>query len=218
MRLLKDNCRSIRNLLPLHVGGDLDAGPARRVDEHLQHCLSCFREFRELATLRQRLGVLAEQQPPAAGLDNFTEEVMARIALGERGPAAELPGVRRLRPSVLVPLAAAATLMVGVMLGYVAQTSGAPVSPGPGPAPAISQVPGLIPTEVRGSPVRSDLRDDLGRYWISPEERTLIDSTPLRDPELTRFFLNGRRDRLRPEPGRQLRLRPPAPVPQEQDG
>ena len=45
MRLLKDTCRSIQDLLPLHVGGDLDSGPARRVDEHLHHCLSCFREF-----------------------------------------------------------------------------------------------------------------------------------------------------------------------------
>jgi len=236
MSLFQDNCRSIRNLLPLHVGGDLDAGPARRVDEHLHHCLSCFREFRELTALRQRLGVLAEQQPPAGALDHFTEEVMARIALGERGPAAELPGVRRSRPSIMLPLAAAATLMVGVLLGYVAQTRSAAVSPAASPilapSPVVSQTEGLIPTEVRGSPVDNRTRsargargmpwllDDLGIDRISPEQNALNDSTPL--PALQRLQLmlrlNGRSEGLSPEPDRQLRLRAPEPLPPAQDG
>jgi len=210
MRLLKDTCRSIRDLLPLHVGGDLDPGPARRVDEHLHHCLSCFREFRELAAMRQRLVVLGEQQPPAAALDHFTEEVMARIALGERGPAAELPNVRRTRPSVMVPLAAAATLMVGVMLGYVAQTRAPGVSPAvvepAGSDRVLTAADGLIPSEVRGSPVREDLGGT-----VSPVDRNFIHSPPLRDIELMQLLLNGRREGLSPEPGRQLRLRSPAP-------
>jgi hypothetical protein len=209
MRLLKDTCRSIRDLLPLHVGGDLDPGPARRVDEHLHHCLSCFREFRELASMRQRLVVLGEQQPPAAALDHFTEEVMARIALGERGPAAELPGVRRARPSVVVPLAAAATLLVGVMLGYVAQTRAPGASPALQPAGAdrvLTAAERRIPSEVRGSPVREDL-GGMG----SPVDRGFIHSPPLRDIELMQLLLNGRREGLSPEPGRQLRLRSPGP-------
>lgn len=194
MRLLKDTCRSIRDLLPLHVGGDLDPGPARRVDEHLHHCLSCFREFRELAAMRQRLVVLGEQQPPAAALDHFTEEVMARIALGERGPAAELPGLRRTRPSIVVPLAAAATLMVGVMLGWVAQTRTPGASPTlqpAGPARVLTAADRLIPSEVRGSPVGSPV--------IPPAVHGV---------DLLRLPLN---DHLQPEPGRQLRLRDPAP-------
>jgi|SRR6185295_8015313 len=194
MRLLKDTCRSIRDLLPLHVGGDLDPGPARRVDEHLHHCLSCFREFRELAAMRQRLVVLGEQQPPAAALDHFTEEVMARIALGERGPAAELPNVRRTRPSVMVPLAAAATLMVGVMLGYVAQTRAPGVSPAlesAAPSHDLTVADPIIHSEVRGSPVGSPV--------MPPAVHGM---------DLRRLRLN---DRLQPEPNRQLRLRSPAP-------
>lgn len=209
MRLLKDTCRSIRDLLPLHVGGDLDPGPARRVDEHLHRCLSCFREFRELAAMRQRLVVLGEQQPPAAALDHFTEEVMARIALGERGPAAELPGVRRTRPSVMLPLAAAATLMVGVMLGYVAQTrtpGASPAATPSGPSPVLTAAERLIPSEVRGSPVSEDLGG-----MVSPADRKLIHTPPMRDIELIQLLLNGPRDGLQPEPGRQLRLRNPAP-------
>jgi len=233
MRLLKDNCRSIRNLLPLHVGGDLDAGPARRVDEHLHHCLSCFREFRELAAMRERMAVLAEQQPPASALDHFTEEVMTRIALGERGPAAELPGVRRMRPSILVPLAAAATLMLGVMLGYLAQSSGRTPLPAAGsallPVP-LAQGAGVIPSEVRGSPVgiaapeefgagrRPRLLDDFGVHSISPEQDVLIDSAHLPAYQRLRLLIQmAQPGGLSPEPGRQLRTRAPEPVP-PQDG
>ena len=221
MRLHRDTCRSIRDLLPLHVGGDLDAGPARRVDEHLHHCLSCFREFRDLAALRQRLVALGEQQPPAAGLEHFTEEVMARVALGERGPAAELPGVRRTRPSVMVPLAAAATLMVGVALGYVARTGAAGPGAGPSLAPSrglyllpaapVTRVEGPAPAGVHGFPVG----DGLGRAALSPEDSTLIDTIPRRGPEFIRFLLDGGRERLTPEPDRQLRPREPEPAPQD---
>jgi anti-sigma factor RsiW len=219
MRLHRDTCRSTRDLLPLHVGGDLDAGPARRVDEHLHHCLSCFREFRELAAMRQRLVVLGEQQPPAAALEHFTEEVMTRIALGERGPAAELPGVRRPRRSVAVPLAAAATLLVGVALGVVARSSvpqggparGLSVGPVLGPAPVVSRVEAPVPFQAPGFPVS----DDLGDYQLSPQERALLDLSP--DPELRRLWLNGPREgRMTREPGRQLRPRdPPADAPQD---
>jgi anti-sigma factor RsiW len=233
MRLLRDTCRSIRDLLPLHVGGDLDAGPARRVDEHLHRCLSCFRDFRDLAAMRQRLVVLGEQQPPAAGLEHFTEEVMARIALGERGPAAELPGVRRSRPAVMLPLAAAATLLVGVALGFVARAGQPQASPlrgptlagpavaGPAaggtalgpvlaPAPVVSRIESPVPAEPRATPVR-----DLAGYWLSPEESALLDTTLLRNPDLIRSYLNGPHEGLRPEPGRQLRPRDPVPP---QDG
>lgn len=85
------------------------------MDEHLHACLSCFREYRELITMRGRLGVLAEQPLPKGALDGFTEEVMARVAVGEPGPRAELPSAflwRRRIPRLAA--AAALLLMVGV--------------------------------------------------------------------------------------------------------
>lgn len=104
-------------MLPLHVGGDLDDKHVRGVDDHLHACLNCFREFRELATMRGRLGVLADAPLPDGILDGFTEEVMARIAVGEEGPAATPPGqlapVRRLWPR----MAAAAAVLLAVALG-----------------------------------------------------------------------------------------------------
>jgi len=115
VKLRQINCRNVRNLLPLHAGGDLDRKQAGAVDEHLHACLSCFREYRELITMRGRLGVLAEQPLPEGTLDGFAEEVMARVAVGEPGPRAELPSSiawRRRLPRLAA--AAALLLMVGV--------------------------------------------------------------------------------------------------------
>jgi hypothetical protein len=107
-------CRTVRDLLPLHAGGDLPSDKAVLVDEHLHACLTCFREFRDYAAMRGRLGVLAEEPLPEGVLDGFAEEVMACVALGEGGPAAALPSARRWRPDarVITRWAAAAALLL----------------------------------------------------------------------------------------------------------
>jgi Putative zinc-finger len=112
-------CRTVRDLLPLHCGGDLPQEKAIAVDQHLHACLACFREYREFAAMRGRLGVLAEEPLPQGALDGFTEEVMARLVVGEEGPAAELPSAhgwgRVDQPAVRY--AAAAALLVAVGFG-----------------------------------------------------------------------------------------------------
>jgi len=126
--LRRTTCRSIRDLLPLHAGGDLTPDEAARVDGHLHACLSCFREFREHATMRGRLGVLAEEPLPQGVLDGFTEEVMARIAVDAGGPAAELPAARRVRlelPPVRLAAAAAVLLAVSAWMAWQADFLGA---------------------------------------------------------------------------------------------
>jgi len=105
-------------MLPLHVGGDLDELHVSAVDAHLKHCLSCFREFRELAAMRARLGVLAEERLPLGALDGFAEEVMARIAVGEPGPAAEPPRPARQQWFAPQRLAAAAALLIAALAGW----------------------------------------------------------------------------------------------------
>lgn len=106
-------------MLPLHVGGDLDPRHIEPVDKHMKTCLSCFREFRELAVMRGRLGVLAEAPLPRGILDGFAEEVMARIAVGEPGPAAEAPGPSGILRMPLLPgLAAAAAVLIVSFAGW----------------------------------------------------------------------------------------------------
>jgi hypothetical protein len=137
--LRRNTCRNIRDLIPLHAGGDLTPEESARVDTHLHACLPCYREFREHAEMRGRLGVLAEEPLPAGLLDGFAEEVMARIAVDAGGPAAELPSTRRwtLQPVVLRQAAAAAVLLtVGGWMAWQADLlRGAPRAPDALPAP-----------------------------------------------------------------------------------
>jgi hypothetical protein len=231
LRLLRDTCRSIRDLLPLHVGGDLNASQARRVDEHLHLCLSCFREFRELATMRGRLGVLAEQPLPAGVLGDFTEQVMARIAMGEEGPAAELPGVRRRLVLPLRPLAAAAALVMALSLGLVLGSQWLTKSPDgndaqpSGASGVVADVPGLpedigytLPTSLPslGIPV-GDFQafrvikrppPESGFQTISSRDQQYMDAFI---PALRPALLNGTVEGLVPDTDSERQLRPRQP-------
>lgn len=157
MKIRRDHCRTVRSLLPLHVGEDLDSRERREVDEHLQTCLSCFREFRELAVSRGFLGVLAEEPLPPNILDGFTEEVMARVAIGEKGPAAPLPKAQSPRFEWL-HLATAAAVLMAVIFGlrvYDAGIEPATISQTPGrEGTMIGPIPTNTPVE-RSSVARS---------------------------------------------------------------
>jgi len=228
VKLRQINCRNVRNLLPLHAGGDLDRKQAGAVDEHLHACLSCFREYRELITMRGRLGVLAEQPLPEGTLDGFTEEVMARVAVGEPGPRAALPSSiawRRRIPRLAA--AAALLLMVGVgarQVGLIGE-AGQPVEPtqserilspytlADGPATM------SIPPAARSSILAADPNRLTGRprsnQPSNPVGSALFDFVTAGQPASAGFpagidmgepaYGQG----LVPEPGRELRLRDP---------
>jgi hypothetical protein len=146
--LRRNTCRNIRDLIPLHAGGDLTPEEAARVDTHLHACLPCYREFRDHAEMRGRLGVLAEEPLPAGLLDGFTEEVMARIAVDAGGPAAELPSARRwpLQPVVLRQAAAAAVLLA--VSGWMAWQADLLGGPSRAPSSASSPMAGSARPEV----------------------------------------------------------------------
>jgi hypothetical protein len=173
------NCRTVRELLPLHCGGDLPPEKAVAVDLHLHACLVCFREYRDFAAMRGRLGVLAEEPLPAGALDGFTEDVMARLVVGEEGPVAQLPSRNRWLQldAPVLRVAAAAALLLAVGFGVW----------------QADLVPGL-----RSSGQRS-LRDPLGpgsfasRELAAPEQRAL-EGLPTEEQ--------------RPGPGRLVEARP----------
>jgi len=140
VKLRRTTCRHVKNLLPLHVGSDLPARQAGPVEEHLHTCLSCFREYRELTAMRERIGVLTEQPLPEGVLDGFADEIMARIAVGEPGPRAELPLAME-RARTWPRYAAAAALLVAVGVGMQTLGVWAPVA---GNAPASSALGGDV--------------------------------------------------------------------------
>ena len=217
----RTTCRTVRDLLPLHAGGDLPSDKAVLVDEHLHACLTCFREFRDYAAMRGRLGVLSEEPLPEGALDGFTEEVMACVALGEAGPAAQLPTARRWRldaPALRWAAAAAVLVALGAgvwRLNFV-PAPGVPAGGVDSPlassdAPAVD-VPADAPTRVRLSDVHAPrlepsrgvlVGDGLGqRVRDQSRGMPLLPLEMLPQPDLQPGLLF-------PEPGRQLRLRNP---------
>jgi hypothetical protein len=179
-------------MLPLHAGGDLDPRHVDAVDAHLKDCLPCFREFREYASMRSRLGVLAEERLPDGALEGFAEEVMARIAVGEPGPAAVIPGTLIKRWPSLPQLAAAASLLIVCLAGWRYMSDGAlqalerpaSVSSLP-PSNTVSQSPqsrwrGALPTTgfrsaLNGSPMTMGMPPGMqGLRPLSQEELSLI--------------------------------------------
>ncbi|HEX5009038.1 MAG TPA: zf-HC2 domain-containing protein [Planctomycetota bacterium] len=215
--LRRSNCRTVRDLLPLHAGGDLPPDRAVLVDEHLHVCLTCFREFREYAAMRGRLGVLAEEPLPDGVLDGFTDEVMACVALGEEGPAATLPSARRWRPDarLVTRWAAAAALLVAAGAGLwssgwfgpsevvfradaphdVATAEPVDVLPLPiAPRPVAASLPVESPVPLKAFP----------HSFAEPRNVLAGDLSELL-PLLPRRY--GEPSLLLPEPGRQKRLR-----------
>ena len=214
--LRRSNCRTIRDLLPLHAGGDLPADRAALVDEHLHVCLTCFREFRDYAAMRGRLGVLAEEPLPEGALDGFTDEVMACVALGEAGPAAALPSARRWRPDgrAVTRWAAAAALLVAAGAGLWSTGWFGPVEIKMDPAPAAydavataEPATDVVPRPAAPSlPVESPVKV-FPHAFAPPPHNVLAGEASLSEllPMLPRRY--GEPSLLLPEPGRQKRPR-----------
>ncbi len=154
------DCTTVSRMLPLHAGGDLDTRHQAAVDEHLHACLNCFREFRELASLRGQLRAAAEEPLPEGILDGFTEDVMARVRSGEVGPVAVPPRASVLRlPRVLA--AAAVLAVAGLAVTLNLESSGS------GPR-TLSDLP-LVADDVVEAPRAEGDRQAIG--WPAPSIR-----------------------------------------------
>ncbi len=231
------SCRKVRDLLPLHVGGDLDTKHVGPVDEHLHECLACFREFRAYATLRGRLGVVGEAPLPAGALDGFADEVMARIALDEPGPAAESPrasSVSFWRSGGARIRAAAAVLVVGLVGWQAWQAFDDAGEAAPHATLAVdtgAAAAGLdVMTMAGGIPVGGALADVIGENpgpTLRPQNTTsslmgpsremvpvdasgghLVPTTPLEPMVLQVYLPQPQAPKLRPVEDRELRVRP----------
>jgi hypothetical protein len=100
------DCEVLRELAPELALGGL-TGPERAIAlEHLTRCSDCQAYVEELAAVADRLLLLAPEDEPSAGLES---RVLARIN--------ELHPVARRRRPMLVWLAAAAAILVGVAGG-----------------------------------------------------------------------------------------------------
>jgi hypothetical protein len=109
------NCKDVQELLPLHVGRDLEEKRAKLVMAHVQSCAECAGSVDEYHETRQLLEKFAPPQ--------FSEEVYAGIrqrVLHEIELEATPPGLSRLLESLLPPRIrwAVATALLLAVFGF----------------------------------------------------------------------------------------------------
>jgi len=103
-------CRRTVHLLPLFVGGDLDAARAAAVEDHVATCESCAAELAAFGASRQTLFALKGEPRPSA--PDLWPSIRLRLGVP--------PRVRRWRPvraAAAVLLAVAGTLALASVLG-----------------------------------------------------------------------------------------------------
>lgn len=122
-------CEEIRKNIPELLADELPEPDAARIQEHLQSCSSCWREWQELQETWSRLGLLHEEQPGPEVRRNFYQALEAAqkdlAAAGDwrRKLARLLPAWRPAAPALRL---AAASLVVaaGFGIGFFAGSRG----------------------------------------------------------------------------------------------
>ncbi|MDZ7393069.1 MAG: zf-HC2 domain-containing protein [candidate division KSB1 bacterium] len=104
-------CKQVQCRLSAFMDGQLDAGLAREVAEHLEACGECAAELMRL----QRVWALLGDLPPVQAPPFFAARVMARIVSRPRGAVRRLAELFLARP--LVPIAVSAGILAGVLMG-----------------------------------------------------------------------------------------------------
>lgn len=126
------NCHSVRDLLPELLDGRTPAAAHAEARAHLAACPDCQRELAALAETARALDTLPLRPPSARMRQNFQamlEAEKAQLHASATRPAAPARAVmprRSLFAWIVSPLAGAALLALGFMLG---QRAPAPVAP-----------------------------------------------------------------------------------------
>ena len=85
------DCEAARERLPLFVGGDLDAGDERAVEEHLGACEACRRIEREANRMRQVYFETASREPAVDLWPSVREALVGSGVLQGPAPRAASP-------------------------------------------------------------------------------------------------------------------------------
>lgn len=162
-------CLDASQLIPLHVGDDLPADEARRVEEHLESCALCSAEYESFASARLVLLDLGAELPARGSL-------WAEVARGlETAPAqadsaaepqADLRMTRTWRWMKWTSAAAAALIVMLVMPPLFRTTAGAGA--------------GAVP-ESNGPMIQATTPEEVQEFLL----RTAGMMSPASDPALT---------------------------------
>jgi hypothetical protein len=115
------NCRRIEKLIPLYVGGDLDAGKADAVLAHASTCARCGGLVAEYEQSRRWLRSYTPPDFDDASLEGLKQSVLARIE-GQRTPASFLNGLAgRWAQGLAIASASAALIALAALAFYAYQ-------------------------------------------------------------------------------------------------
>lgn len=106
-----NNCKEIKQLIPLGVSNDLNPSEMSELQEHLSGCPDCRKEFGVYQSLTKSVGQLAEAKPQID--DAFWSAQRQRILSAVKPP----PAMPAKTPVITVLLRYAAVLLIGLVSG-----------------------------------------------------------------------------------------------------
>ena len=115
-------CSELEMKLNEYVDGELPEDDRRLIDEHLETCLSCRREIKEIRSLVEQARRLPADIEPARALWPAVESRIAGASATGSEPWARRPRSWA-RPGLWAPLAAAAMLLIAVAVPLLIETS-----------------------------------------------------------------------------------------------
>ncbi len=137
-------CESVRELLPLFAGGELEAGERLAAEAHLGYCAECARELDAYRVALAGLARSREEEPPSGTWQALAQGVHRAL----------FPAKRDRRPLLVLARSCAAALLLGLVVGLAAHHLGRRAVPA---AAVRASDPGLAPITASG-PSPSELK------------------------------------------------------------
>lgn len=127
------DCHEAGELLSLHLDRELESGPARKVEQHLERCPDCLQHYRDLERNRDLLAALPRAALPQHLFQRVVEELQTpaprtRILAAARPSRGGWSGRRVLAAAAAFVLLCLAGI---TMLGYYSEEPGLQVAERP---------------------------------------------------------------------------------------
>jgi hypothetical protein len=160
-------CAFVRRRLSEWIDGDLEPGPARRVDEHLEECSECASRARELRAVGRLVARLPRLEAPEAVASQVTERVDMETETRRPALVSLYRGFSAARPLILPSLVPAMLVLVTILAGVLALD--------PGPLPEVHLAVGAW----SATPASGTEMNPLPSAGVDlPRERTAVDLPP----------------------------------------
>lgn len=195
---MKERCERYQNIMADVLAGEASADEQMLLQQHMADCRACAAEFAELEAVQK--AVKSRSRPELddafwAGymerLDEKLDRLEAEEGQGLRGKLLKMPTGNLRWRRLLMPVAAAALVVIGVFIGRMTPTAPGVLIPGSGPSdstgrtqPAAGQNPRVMMAHLDNvEPFLMELKNR------SAGETMTVDSQLLRDLLMQNYML-----------------------------